>query len=147
MGQSTGEYVVGFVYNQDGSEVVLIRKIKPDWQFGKLNGIGGKVEEYDESIYHTMRRECREESSVDIVEENWDYFLRLVGDTWVVHFFRTLHKDLSQFKTMTQEKIEITKVQDTQSINCVPNLRWLIPLALRFDFTTPIVIIDNTENL
>jgi hypothetical protein len=39
------EYVCGFMFANDFTEVALIRKNKPEWQRGKLNGIGGKVEQ------------------------------------------------------------------------------------------------------
>jgi hypothetical protein len=34
--------VAGFLFRNNDTEVALIRKNKPDWQKGKLNGIGGK---------------------------------------------------------------------------------------------------------
>jgi hypothetical protein len=37
------EYVVGFAFDTDG-RVALIRKNRPEWQAGRLNGIGGHVE-------------------------------------------------------------------------------------------------------
>jgi 8-oxo-dGTP diphosphatase len=37
-------YVLGFMFSSDHSEVALIRKRKPEWQRGKLNGIGGKCD-------------------------------------------------------------------------------------------------------
>ena len=36
-------YCVGFLLRNDDKEVALIRKIKPDWQAGKLNGIGRNI--------------------------------------------------------------------------------------------------------
>ena len=36
-------YVLGFA--TDGQQIVLIRKNKPDYMKGKLNGIGGKIEQ------------------------------------------------------------------------------------------------------
>ena len=35
-------YACGFLFSQDRTRVVLIRKRRPAWQAGKLNGVGGK---------------------------------------------------------------------------------------------------------
>ena len=61
MGLNVG--VVGFAFK--GDQVVLIRKSRPEWQAGKLNGIGGKVE-YFESPSDAMHRECLEETGVPV---------------------------------------------------------------------------------
>ena len=37
-------YVVGFAFSADMSRVLLIRKNRPLWMAGKLNGIGGRAE-------------------------------------------------------------------------------------------------------
>jgi hypothetical protein len=44
-----------------GDSVLLLRKAKPEWQAGKLNGIGGKVE-LGEDIMTATKRELREET-------------------------------------------------------------------------------------
>lgn len=49
-------YVAGFMFNEDRTRVALIEKQKPDWQRGKLNGIGGKIED-DESPVEAMTSE------------------------------------------------------------------------------------------
>src|SRR6266853_1956139 len=37
-------YVCGFMMTWDLQQFLLIRKTHPDWQKGKLNGIGGKID-------------------------------------------------------------------------------------------------------
>lgn len=37
-------YVVGFMFSSDKTLVTLIRKNRPKWMNGKLNGVGGKIE-------------------------------------------------------------------------------------------------------
>lgn len=46
-------YVVGFAIDEDpaGSRVLLIRKAKPEWQAGLLNGVGGKIERVCKDCY------------------------------------------------------------------------------------------------
>jgi 8-oxo-dGTP pyrophosphatase MutT (NUDIX family) len=55
------EYVLGFVFNLDKTKVALMRKTKPEWQRGRLNGIGGKIELGETSIT-AMHREFKEET-------------------------------------------------------------------------------------
>ena len=57
------EWVVGFLMDSDAEQVILIRKNRPEWQAGKLNGVGGKVEP-GELIGGAMYREFREETGV-----------------------------------------------------------------------------------
>ena len=38
-------YVTGLMFSKDMQKVLLIKKLKPDWQYGRFNGLGGKVEE------------------------------------------------------------------------------------------------------
>ena len=49
-------YVTGFMFSQDLLNVGLIKKLKPKWQSGLYNGIGGKIE-HDESPYEALARE------------------------------------------------------------------------------------------
>ena len=37
----TQQYVCGFLFSRDRARVLLIRKRRPAWQAGKLNGLGG----------------------------------------------------------------------------------------------------------
>lgn len=61
--------------------VALIRKAKPEWQKGKLNGIGGKIEE-GEGPFAAMVREFREETGVD--HRDWGTFAEMTGPDWSV---------------------------------------------------------------
>jgi len=121
-------YTVGFLFSEDESKVALIRKTKPEWQAGKLNGIGGKIEK-GETERECMRREFREEAGVDI--STWELFIQLKNnhDSWIVHFF-TAKADLGILRAMEEEDIEIVNVEDIQNLNVIPNLKWLIPMAL-----------------
>jgi hypothetical protein len=46
------DYVVGFLFRNNLSEVALIKKDRPAWQAGHLNGIGGKLRR---ARRHTLR--------------------------------------------------------------------------------------------
>lgn len=119
-------YVAGFMFDWNTKSVGLVRKNKPAWQAGKLNGIGGKIEE-DETPLESMIREFEEETGV--FESNWHQFCTLTGDQFEVHFF-SVYGELSQLKTMETEEIVVQSLDQIFTHNCIPNLTWLIPMAL-----------------
>ena len=67
-------YVVGFMFSPAENAVLLLRKNRPTWQQGKLNGIGGRIEG-DETPEQAMRRECIEEVGLDL--DSWKEFDKL----------------------------------------------------------------------
>jgi 8-oxo-dGTP diphosphatase len=125
-------YVCGFLFSPDRARVLLIRKRRPAWQAGKLNGVGGKIET-GETPQEAMRREFREEAGVDVPE--WQHVLTLSGAddagsgrSWAGHFFRAFG-DLSRASAMTDEALEIYETAALPR-DTIPNLRWMIPLTL-----------------
>src|ERR1700690_3869942 len=64
-------FVLGFLFDPSRIAVLLIRKARPDWQRGKLNGIGGKIE-VGEVPSQAMEREFREESGLTV--KTWIHF-------------------------------------------------------------------------
>ncbi len=44
-------YVLGFAFDEDYEWVALIKKNRPQWQAGKLNGVGGKIEPNETEVY------------------------------------------------------------------------------------------------
>ena len=58
------EYVVGFCFDPSLHHVVLVRKNRPEWQKGRLNGVGGHIEESDPDAKYAMDREFGEETGV-----------------------------------------------------------------------------------
>lgn len=133
------EYVVGFLFY--GGNVVLIRKLKPEWQKGFLNGVGGKVEP-GETPAEAMRREFREEAGLDI--SDWAPFAQLDGEGVLIYFYLARvfkHCLRPLIRSITEEVVDwfpVSAVVDAQrGLKVLPNLRWMIPLAL--DKTTSYV--------
>jgi len=122
--------VVGFLFRNGFKEVALIQKQKPEWQKGKLNGIGGKVES-DETINQAMQREFKEEAGADI--SSWRIFCNLKArdDSWNVSFFSS--SEPCTITSMESEKVDWYPVNKIQELPTIPNLRWLIPLAIDND--------------
>jgi 8-oxo-dGTP diphosphatase len=114
--------------------VVLIHKNRgPDAVRGKYNGIGGHVEE-GESLVAAMVREFEEETGARTTERAWgNPYVRLYGDDWEVNFFRHF-EILPGLQTgdgsPTDERVIHASVYPHLLVNVVPNLRWLIPMAL-----------------
>lgn len=130
------KYVCGFAFNENMDHVALIHKLKPEWQAGKINGIGGKIEE-NESPSDAIEREFHEEAGLIIPSELWSPFVVMSGKDWQVYFMRVFGIDLKQVETMEDEKIETYSVYSLPE-NVIHNLRWLIPMALDLDIHTPI---------
>lgn len=81
-------YVLGFCFDFGFHQVLLIEKEAPAWQRGRLNGLGGAIEE-GETPMAAMEREFREETDgeLDCTRVNWEGFGCLSGDDWEVWLF------------------------------------------------------------
>lgn len=128
------EYVVGFCFDVERERVVLIRKLKPAWQAGKLNGVGGKVE-LNETHIQAMVREFAEETGVTTEPNDWMRYAKLSGKYFDMQVFCMFDNSvLTKVKTVEDEKVEIhwldSKWIKSQAIS---NLPWLISLALDTD--------------
>lgn len=122
-------YVVGFMFNPELTHVVLIRKEWPDWQKGKLNGVGGKIEE-GELPYNAMVREFYEETG--LLHATWTPFMTMTGignDPWSVEFFTTTSPNYRQVETKTEEKVTIHLVGMLRHEVMLENVHWGILLA------------------
>ena len=124
------EAVCGFYIDVARTKVALIRKKRPGWQAGKLNGIGGKIEPHEDSLA-AMVREFQEETGVQTVAEDWELFfvLRDEQHQYKVYYFRA-HGDLTKLRSTTDEQVEIIPLGATPSANVVRNLTWLVPMAV-----------------
>ena len=126
-------YVVGFAFNRDGSIVTLIRKNRPEWQKGKYNGVGGKVEEGEFDL-EAMVREFKEETGADTYAGDWRWFYEITGHEYVVNFYYTTLDSRTILTSATDEMVAPVVVDKMYSEYCliefVPNLKWLIPMAL-----------------
>lgn len=133
-------YVLGFMFDSSKSHVVLINKLRPEWQVGKLNGVGGHIEsnESDESPVQAMVREFKEETGRDTNYYNWEHICTMsrYGD-FECYVFRSFVSDLFNIKSITDEKVEIYPVSPLPP-NVISNLPWLIPLCLdNNNYTVP----------
>lgn len=125
------EYVAGFLFRKGKTEVALVEKQKPAWQKGKYNGIGGKIEHTDNHILAAMIREFKEETGETVTD--WKLFCELAGKDWVVYFFKSFEGDDKNLQTIEEERILWCEINDELFTKGLPNLKWLIPLAMDED--------------
>jgi 8-oxo-dGTP diphosphatase len=129
------EYVVGFLFSADFERVVLIRKKRPKWQRGQLNGVGGKLED-GESVYKAIARECREECGLRVSAKRWRCYLKMEGvnlDNKPFRvFFMAAVGNPAKATATTDEAIEVVYVRDISPLrsDLVENVCWTIALAI-----------------
>ena len=124
-------YVLGFMFSPDKKEVLLIRKNRPEWQAGKWNGIGGKIE-FSESPRDTIEREFLEETGVRCPK--WDCFGEIYGDGFRVFLYRAFSEQFSMAYTVTDEEVRrffVDELYENGFDDMISNLKIVIPTALQ----------------
>ncbi len=127
------QYVLGFMFDNLMQNVVLIRKNKPAWQEGKLNGVGGKVEP-NEGFLLAMTREFYEETGV--FTNSWRQVCELSSPDfrmWVYY----AKSDEAYLSACTQTPEDQYAMKEyiykfpvlPHAPDRLPNLRWLIPMC------------------
>lgn len=129
-------YVVGFAFSSNCERVVLIQKNRPKWQAGKLNGVGGHIEVGEES-FEAMVREYREETGIHSSTLDWSAFAYLRGADFDLQCYAAFNDSLLDVETRTDEVVSTFPVTPLllssaplNVIGLIPNLTWLIPLAI-----------------
>jgi 8-oxo-dGTP diphosphatase len=136
------KYVLGFIFNIAGDKVVLMSKKTPS-QNGKLNGIGGKHEPEDDTkacvgyhgetldgMHQAMVRESEEEIGGS-VSRYWRKFAVLSGEKFQINCYSVFQNNIESLAGAEQEEIGIFDVNYIPD-NVMPNVKWLIPMALSF---------------
>ena len=139
MSKKVVRMVCGFAFNEqdrgvDQCVVLIFKNRGPASVRNRLNGVGGRVEE-GETPVQAMVREFVEEAGCVTQEEEWGVpFVRLYGDGWEVSFFRrfgSVDRVQAGVSSLTDEPIFVMPVSVLlHRLDVVPNVRWLVPLAL-----------------
>ena len=128
------KFVLGFMFDPDFNRVALIQKNRPSFMKGKLNGIGGRIEE-NESEKEAMIREFKEETGVDTIGFDWKWFALMKGinddgTKFYCSCFATIG-NLNNLKSITDENINIVSVDSEYlRIHGINNLPWMVYLAI-----------------
>lgn len=139
-------YVLGFVFDRRYNNVLLIEKARPNWQAGKLNGLGGKVAE-GESPAAAMVRELREETNQMLPDVALSPFGRLrgfdrpgvvrevapSGVDWEVWLFHGHHPDYFPSDLynleIRGERLQVLYFPDLHMKAVLPDVLYLVPMA------------------
>jgi len=125
-------YTIGALLTADFKQVLLIEKQRPEWQKGKYNLPGGHIEE-NETGYHCISREFREETGVDIRPAGWNHIGRIHNpDNYFVEFYAAIYDETKHGRidfNASDEQVMWASV-DNLPDNVISNLRWLIPFAI-----------------
>ena len=129
-------FVLALLYSLDGRQVVLIRRTRPEWQAGRVNGLGGRLVP-GESAAAAARREVREECGVDVSE--WREVLVWEDAEYVMYVMRGESAQARDARTMEDQEVFLADVHALPH-NVIDNLRWLVPLALDADVAFPVAV-------
>jgi 8-oxo-dGTP diphosphatase len=128
----TPQYVLGFVFNERRDKVVLVRKKRPSFQVGKLNGFGGSIEE-GEGSRQAMVREFKEESGVTTEEDQWTRLGNLYPPNTIIIIYYMFND--SVFDNIRQIEDEELVWKDALALNDfqkegADHIPYLIPMIL-----------------
>lgn len=128
------EYVLGFAFDEGLNNVVLIRKAKPPFMRGRINGIGGKIDTEQEHRHPSlaMSREFNEETGVQFLADEWKRFAEITcSEGQLIQVFTTRSQVIFDCGT-NEDKGEIVSLYDPRQLPSavMNNVRWLVPMAL-----------------
>lgn len=131
------------------NEVLLVLKDKPEWQAGRLNLCGGKIEPGETPI-EAAERELKEESGLDAIDMHvCGKMIGTAGNTidgedWIVWCLRCdlLWDVYIKPRAIETEKVDWYKHWDNKRL--MPNLKVIIPLLL-MDITGWTITDQTTE--
>lgn len=139
MSTAQQRYVVGFLIDSvPDQRVLLVRKTKPDWQKGYLNGVGGHVKK-NETGDEAIVREFYEETGLTGL--SWDHFATLGGPEAVVYAYRCFASPVIMDSAVTQTAVDPLEVHLISSLDydeAVNSLSWLVPVALHAELDAPV---------
>jgi len=127
------QYVLGFMFNEGGTRVLLTLKNRPKLLAGQWNGIGGKMEQGEISAHKAMKRECWEETG--LIGVDWRCFAVVNtadgGVMWVFSSF-TKRIDFAEQQPGETEPIQSWLVSDLpfKKPALRHNVPWMVHMAI-----------------
>ncbi len=131
------KFVVGFAFSKNTDAVLLVKKLRPKWQRGLLNGIGGKIEK-DENSPDAMNRECKEETGLTLdwtcrgvmqgKHDSWHGYDS--GHAFQCYIFYAYSDNIYMAKQIEDESLVILKTSQIESTEIIETLSFLIPFGI-----------------
>lgn len=157
-------YVLGFAFSEYPPTpgvwyVALVRKNRPHWMAGLLNGVGGKMGveigsqevTFNETEHEAMVREFKEETGADTRTESWIHFADMVIPGGNVAVF-TGQMEWEKFRDLSapdkcDEPVSLIRMDRIHEYTPLYNLAWLIPMAKFFlsNSTRPALKIEELD--
>ncbi len=136
-GRQPQRYALGFAFGYHGIReqlhVAMVQKVRPMWQAGNYNGIGGHVEPGESSL-DAMVREFHEETGIYVPAICWEHFAIIAGgDDYTVVCYRHFGLNMQELRTLTDEIILPVPVEDVRIYPSLSNTNvpFLVYAALR----------------
>ena len=134
-------YVVGFAFTEDKQSVLLVSKLRPDWQIGFLNGIGGKIEDRETPL-RAMNRECYEETGLIL---NWSgcgimHGQNNDGSDFTCLIFKCFNDKVIKYKQIEDEQLSLYLSDTINQLKVIENLKFIIPFILCEDNSNHITV-------
>lgn len=138
------KYVLGYVFESNGRNVICIVKEHPEFQKGKINGVGGKVEP-GETPTQAMSREFKEEVGF-VYDIDWKSALIVTSgpddgcDTnWKMEIFYAVNDDVfklighSLYVNPTDEQVVVLNADYLRPIwPLMNNVQWHVSMFQNF---------------
>jgi len=131
------DYSLVFLFKKEMDQVLLIRKIKPEWQNGLFNGVGGLKELSDKNFLSCAIREMHEETGLVLKDDQLKEICSMHGkdNVWNVNVFAGIYDSkMGEAKTLTAEDVEWVLItphfHEHFHPQMLPNLLWLIPMCV-----------------
>lgn len=140
------DFVLGFAFHK--SKVALIRKTRPEWQAGKLNGLGGHIENYEPPI-EAMAREFHEEAGLFTYQ--WEQKVKMVSGSHTIYVFTTDLEHGNILYTTEEGRVDMYNWRNIAGLaalgaEAVPNLAWLLPMVRSNEVSAEVkFIVDPLE--
>jgi NADH pyrophosphatase NudC (nudix superfamily) len=128
-------YVLGFILNKNKEKVLLLRKNRPKYQEGFLNGIGGKLEN-NENYIECMTRETKEEvfyNNKGFVtnNEDWEHVMDFRFKSGVVACYALYSENnFTLFSEGEDQLVEIHEIKNINYSECLPPLEEVLNIII-----------------
>lgn len=122
------DYVLCYARCMSGlDDVLLIEKLKPEWQKGKFNLPGGKIEP-NESIHEAAQRELQEETGIYCGLNDIELLGRIYGEWGECYVCHCIYDFEQEPEQMESEKLHTMPYWEAlEDPRLIDNLRLVIP--------------------